>query len=301
MTTVTLQLTDEQIDSVNRDGFLSVPRITSNEEALKIRATLERLFAERAGWKEGAYGDLAAKKDEDKQANSPQILLPVNYAPELHRTDTFLNALEMAKQILGEEAAFVLDLAILKRAGSGEPTPWHQDDAFRDPQFEYKEVTIWVALQDVDEKSGCLMFIPESHGGKVLGHRQTRRDGGSISLECIADFDPSTAVKASLPLGGCTIHLPRTLHASTPNNSGGARIVYIMSFGLPPVRAAEPATFSWRDDTTTEMALRRRKWMLLRGGMFITAWRRLRRGDLNSWSKISYFGRRAAKTLVRGS
>lgn len=169
MATATLQLTDEQIDSVNRDGFLRVPRITSNEEALKIRATLERLFAERAGWKEGAYGDLAAKKDKDKQANSPQILLPVNYAPELHRTDTFLNALEMAKQILGEEAAFVLDLTILKRAGSGEPTPWHQDDAFRDPQFEYKEVTIWVALQDVDEKSGCLMFIPESHGERSSG------------------------------------------------------------------------------------------------------------------------------------
>jgi hypothetical protein len=294
-----MPLTSEQVDSVKRDGFLAVPRITSNEEALKIRASLERLFAERAGWKEGAYGDLAVKKDEDEEANSPQILLPVNYAPELHKTECFLNAFEMAKQILGEQASFVLDLAILKRAGSGQATPWHQDDAFRDPQFEYKEVTIWVALQDVDEKSGCLMFIPRSHGGAVLEHRQTRRDGGSISLECVGGFAPSAAVKASLPLGGCTIHLPRTLHASTPNFSAVPRIVYIMSFGLPPARSATPATFPWRDDSTTEMQLRRRRWML-HGGMFITAWRRLRRGDLNNWRKLFYFGMRATKTMVRG-
>ena len=294
-----MQLTEEQVESVSRQGFLCLPRVTSDDEALAIRTSLERLFTEKAGWNEGAYGELAAKDDHDEEPNSPQILLPVNYAPELHKTECFANAHRFAKQILGERAAFVLDLAILKRADSGEATPWHQDFAYRDPKFEYREVTIWVALQDVNESSGCLMFLPESHRGPVLDHRQTSDDGGSIALECVAGFDKAKAVKAEVPLGGCTIHLPRTLHCSTPNSSGTPRIVYIMTFGTAPVPSKTTASFPWRENGSTEMQARRRKWMR-NGGAIVTAWRRLRRGDLRNWHSITYLWIRAFRTIVRG-
>lgn len=264
-----------------------------------IRASLERLFTEKAGWNEGAYGELATSNDHDEEPNSPQILLPVNYAPELHKTECFANAHRIAKQILGERAAFILDLAILKRAESGEATPWHQDFAYRDPKFEYREVTIWVALQDVNESSGCLMFLPESHSGSVLDHRQTSRDGESIALECAAQFDKARAVKAEIPIGGCTIHFPRTLHCSTPNSSGTPRIVYIMTFGTAPVPSETAASFPWRESGSTEMQARRRKWMR-QGGAIVTVWRRLRRGDLKNWPMLTYLGIRAFRTIVRG-
>jgi hypothetical protein len=205
-----------------------VPRITSDEEALVIRTCLERLFKEKAGWKEGAYGELATDTDADAEPNSPQILLPVNYAPELHKTECFANALRVARQILGEQAAFVLDLAILKRAQSGEATPWHQDAAFRDPKFEYREVTIWVALRDVDESSGCLMFIPESHHGQVLDHRQANRDGKSIALKCTAPFDMKTTIKAQISMGG--LYYPFSADPSSLNTEriwhAAARLYY---------------------------------------------------------------------------
>jgi ectoine hydroxylase-related dioxygenase (phytanoyl-CoA dioxygenase family) len=295
---VQVSLTEEQVQSVKQQGFLLVPRITSDEEALKIKASLERLFEEKAGWKEGAYGELATSSD-DKEPNSPQILLPVNYAPELHKTECFANALRIAKQVLGEKADFILDLAIYKRPGSGEATPWHQDQAFRDPKFDYHEVTIWVALRDVDANSGCLMFLPESHHGQVLEHRRTNRNGESIALQCCAEFDKSTAVKAEIPLGGCTLHVPKTLHCSTTNASGEPRIVYIMTFGTAPTPAETEVTYAWQDNTVTEMQERRRKWMR-NGGAFVTAWRRVRRGDLKDWRKLSYLGIRAVRTIVRG-
>jgi hypothetical protein len=111
-----MQLSDEQVQAVKQQGFLCVPRITSDEEALAIKASLERLFQKKVGWNEGAYGELSTGSDVDEEPNSPQILLPVNYAPDLHKTECFAHALRFAKQILGERAAFVLDLAILKRA-----------------------------------------------------------------------------------------------------------------------------------------------------------------------------------------
>jgi len=293
------QLSGEQVQAVKQQGFLCVQRITSDEEALTIKVSLERLFTEKAGWDEGAYGELATNSDTDEEPNSPQILLPVNYAADLHKTECFANALRFAKQILGEQAAFVHDLAILKRAQSGEPTPWHQDHAFRDPKFEYQEVTIWVALRDVDETSGCLMFVPESHQGQILDHQPTSRNGESIALQCATPFDTRKAVKAEIPLGGCTIHFPGTLHCSTPNASGTPRIVYIMTFGTEPVPAKTAVSYPWRDNTSTEMQARRRKWMR-HGGALITTWRRMRRGELTGWRKLSYLSIRAMRTIIRG-
>ena len=291
-------LSDEQVASAKEQGFLCVEQLTSKEEALKIRSWVERLFKEKAGWKEGAYGELATKND-DGTPNSPQILMPVNYAPELHKTQCFANARRIAKQILGEKAEFILDLAIYKRSDGGEATPWHQDQAFRDPKFDYHEVTIWVALRDVDEHSGCLMFLPGSHRQDVLDHRRTNRSGESIALECSAKFDQSTAFKAALPLGGCTVHTPKTLHRSTTNQSETPRVVYIMTFGIAPTPAEKEVTYPWQDNTVTEMQERRRKWMR-HGGALITAWRRVRRGDLKDWNKLSYLGARAIRTIVRG-
>jgi ectoine hydroxylase-related dioxygenase (phytanoyl-CoA dioxygenase family) len=292
-----MQLTDEQVQAAQQQGFLCVPRITSDEEALTIRASLERLFRDRVGWNEGAYGELATSGDVDEEPNSPQILHPANYAPDLHKTECFANALRFAKQILGERAAFFFDLTILKRAESGEPTPWHQDEAFRDPNFEYREVTVWVALRDVDESSGCLVFVPESHRRQILEHQQMTGTGESIALECIGPFDKATAVKAEIPLGGCTIHFSRTLHCSTPNTSGTPRIVYIMTFGTAPVPVKTAVSFPWRDNTVTEMQVRRRKWMR-HGGVFVTAWRRVRRGNLKDW--LAYLGVRAIRSFMRG-
>jgi hypothetical protein len=294
-----LSLNDEHVQSMNQQGFLRLPGLTSVQEAAAIRLLVERLFLEKAGQNEGAYGELAPTSDGAREPNSPQILLPVNYAPELHKTECFTNGLRIARQILGDNAEFIRDVAIFKRAKRGSPTPWHQDVAFHDPQFQYKEITIWMALQDVNETSGCLMFIPGSHEGPIREHTAKNRDGESLALECTDQIDVSTAVKCPISAGGCTIHFPATLHCSTPNQSEVPRIAYIMTFGTTPVAATEPLAFPWLEQRDTGTRLQRRKWMR-RGGVFITAWRRLRRGDLRDWRSSLYWAKRAVKTISRG-
>jgi len=292
------ELTQTELERVRANGYLHVPQLTHREEATRIRSSLELLFSQRAGENEGNYGELARVKDSAEEANSPQILLPVNYAPELHKTECFKNALQIAKQILGKEAHFFLDVTIFKRARDGSATPWHQDAAFRDPTFEYNEVSFWIALQDVDEQSSCLKFLPGSQRKPVVRHRPRGGHVDAQALECAEEIDVTGSVACPLTAGDCTIHFPGTLHCSTPNFSPVPRIAYILTFGTAPIRSKNPATFPWLEQRNVRTQSRRR-WML-RGGLIVTAWRRLRRGDLRNWNMMRYWALRTLRIVRHG-
>jgi ectoine hydroxylase-related dioxygenase (phytanoyl-CoA dioxygenase family) len=294
-----LQLTTSQIQFFTDHGYLTLDALADVEEVQEIRTTLERLFRERAGENEGAYGDLIAGKGQLTEENSPQILNPAYYAPRLLKTKYFRNALAVARQILGDEARFFLDLSILKKPSIGKATPWHQDGAYRDPRFDYKEVTIWLALQDVCVENGCMNFIPGSHKRPVLEHRSVNDDSTSQALQCVQPFDSSVAIACPLPTGGCTIHDPGILHYAGPNISDAPRFAYIMVFGASPKLRREKRVFKWLERGGTANQMRKRRWML-RGGIFITAWRRLRRGDLD-WQSTVYWAKRSIRVLRRGS
>jgi hypothetical protein len=295
-----VKLTAEQVQFYADNGHLSVDGVTTPGEIIEMRAIIQKLFKDRIGEKEGAYGELIAGAEQPEEVNSPQILSVVNYAPRLHQTRCFQNALAIAKQLLGDEARFFLDLSIMKAARVGEATPWHQDAAFRDPRFEYNELAIWVPLQDVTAESGCLRFVSGSHKNPLLEHHSMNDDSSSQALECVGSFDTSAARTHPLSMGACTIHHPGTLHCSGPNLSDKPRYAYIMVFATIPKPAVEPKTFPWMEHRETPSQARKRQWMW-RGGMVITAWRRVRRGDLSSWQSVVYWVKRSIRTVMRGA
>jgi len=294
-----LRLTCEQVRRFDEQGFLSLECLTTSEEVLQIKSILQGLFDRRAGENEGAYGELI-RSDDGAAVDSPQLQNPTHYAPQLQKTKCFANGLKIAKRLLGEEARFFLYLSILKSPRTGAGTPWHQDAAFRDPRFDYRELAIWVPLQDVCVETGCLQFVPGSHKGSVFTHYPVNGDLASQALECTDSVEKSAAVACPLPAGGCTIHQPRTLHCAGPNTSDVPRLAYIMVFGLQPQPAVEPRKFPWLDQRETATQKRKRKWMR-NGGALVTAWRRIRRGDLSDWQSAVYWIKRSAQTLRRGA
>lgn len=298
--TQAVKLTAEQVQFYADNGHLSVDGVATPSEIVEMRVTIQNLFKDRIGEKEGAYGELIAGAEQSEEANSPQILNVVNYAPSLHKTQCFQNALAIAKQLLGDEARLFSDLSIMKAARTGEATPWHQDAAFRDPRFDYNELAIWVPLHDVTAESGCLQFISGSHKSSLLEHHSMNDDSSSQALECVGSFDKSAARTYPLPMGSCTIHHPRTLHCSGPNLSDNPRYAYIMVFSTAPKPAAEPKAFPWLEHRETRAQARKRQWMW-RGGMIITAWRRVRHGDLSSWQSVAYWVKRSVRTIMKGA
>jgi hypothetical protein len=103
-----------RFSSTAKNGYLRLDRLATPEEAQVIRSIIASLFEERAGERERAFGDLIAGDGYLADETSLQILNPVNYAPQLHTTQCFHEAFSIAKQILGDEARFFLDLSIQK-------------------------------------------------------------------------------------------------------------------------------------------------------------------------------------------
>jgi len=259
--TPTIQLTDEQIRFYREEGYLVIDQISTPEELAALREIYDRLFSERAGRERGDQFDLAGSDEEGKEAKLPQILGPSNYAPEMLNTLAWANAGAITAQLWGAEAAYRGDHAILKPAGYGSPTPWHQDEAYWDPSVNHQSLSIWMPLQDVDASAGCLHFVPHSHEGEVLPHRPIGGDARvhGLELDPAAPVDLSTAVGVPLKAGGCTIHSQRTLHYAPANTSDTPRRAWIMMASQPTTPRKVPHDYYWQAQRHTAREERARK------------------------------------------
>lgn len=247
--TPTLKLTEEQIARFEREGFLVVDGFTTPEECARVKAIYDRLFAERAGREAGNQFDLAGADEEGKEAKLPQILSPHAYAPELVETLAWANALESMRQIYQTDEVGCGDHAILKPARNGAPTPWHQDEAYWNPDLRYRTLSIWLPLQDTSVEMGCMWFVPGSHRQDVLPHRPIGGDSRVHGLELDPAFevDLSKAVACPLPAGSVTVHDSRTLHYAAGNHTEEPRRAWILGGGAPGEPwAGPPRSFPWQ-------------------------------------------------------
>ena len=253
------------------------------------------LIEQGEGRDDGRSFDLAARAGGEERP-SPQILQPSLYAPQLRNLSYRETALALARQLLGPEATFAGDHAILKPSRIGGPTPWHQDEAFRDPDFDYSEISIWIALTDTTVENGPMHYVPGSHRLGVLPHRLHGGANDANSIECHAGFDAATAAVCPIPAGAVIIHHGRTVHGAPGNPSDVARFAYILQFGTTPTPRAEFREFPWLENLR-KAALQRRRKTMLRGGIFPELLRILRSDRDSHRHFIALFLRRRFNAL----
>ena len=234
-----------------------------------------RMHEKKTGFREGAQFDLLGA-DDNGIPKITQILSPHLFAKSLRRSVFFSNAFALARQLLGPGAQFSFDHALIKPANTGAATPWHQDEAFRDPAFDYHELSVWMPLQPVNLENGCMEFIPGSHRQDILPHRSPSGDVSVHALECVVPVDSRQIIACPLPAGGCTIHTPRTLHGTGANRSETPRYAYVLGFNTPRQRRVVPRDFPWRAEKQEIRAIREADWRR-RGGALILKWRDLQR------------------------
>lgn len=251
----TVVLTDDQIEFFHREGYLVLEAITTPDEVTRLVEIYERLFETRAGWDVGDQFDLAGNEKGGKVA-LPQILNPSKYAPQLEETIFAANTLAVTRQLLGPEGNHRGSHMIRKPAG-GPATPWHQDEAYWDPDLQYNTTNFWLPLQDATAESGCMWFLPRSHDWEVLPHHTIGNDAAVHGLEIDIDVDMDEAVCCPIPAGGCTIHKSRTLHYTGPNQTARPRLAYIRGGGVKPVPLATPRDFYWNRAKQTPREQRR--------------------------------------------
>jgi hypothetical protein len=237
-------------------GYLVLGPLVDVEELERIRGLCDELIETGVGCQDGNQRDLvgAAGGAGATAAAVPQLLFPSRYAPEIRETRCWERALDIAMELLEPDGCergqlVVRDHIIVKPPGSTSPTPWHQDEAYWKNDLEYNELSIWIGLQDVTEKMGCMQFIPASHGGPVYPHHPWKQNPAIVALEIDDGYvNDAEAVACPVAGGGATVHHSRTLHFTSGNSSETPRRALILTIGTPPTKLAKPREDAWNRD-----------------------------------------------------
>jgi phytanoyl-CoA hydroxylase len=105
-----------------------------------------------------------------------------------------------------------------KPPGTNHATPPHQDNFYfclKPPQV----LTMWLALDHVDEENGCLRYIAGSHRPGLRPHGRTKTLGFSQGISDYSDADYAAEIPVSAEPGDVLIHLGNTIHRADANRS----------------------------------------------------------------------------------
>ena len=87
-----------------------------------------------------------------------------------------------------------------------------------------RALTMWLALEEVDESNGCISYVRSSHRLGVRKHQRTKTLGFS---QGIADFpspeDQAQLVKIKAQPGDLLVHDAMTIHSADKNRSTRTR------------------------------------------------------------------------------
>ena len=241
-------------------GFVSIPRITTDEEVAWLRELYDWLFASKAEAVRGGYFDLARPYDSEGEDLLPQLLTPEHRFPQLRQTTFWRNGRRLAAQLMQVDEALLRGWGhmIRKPALVGEALPWHQDEAYWDPAMIYRALGCWLPLDDATVENGCMSYIPGSHVAARccrIGTSETTR----ASMPCSRRRpwqDVARAVPCRSPPAALCSTTAAPCTSSGPNTTDKARRAYANEWQLAPVKAEVAPKRDWIDDGSAAWAAR---------------------------------------------
>ena len=214
------KLTTDQRERYERDGFLAVPDVFPAAELQDLDQELDRLIAipgneagkNRAGWIYAVAGrsDHAARFAEDDRL------------------------LAMLEELVYPGISIHSSKLVTKLPHSDDICHWHQDEAFYtrpdDPHsFAARRMSVWVPLQDTDERNGCLWVVPGSHrwGMEDWTLQQTGTCQRRVNR---LDFANEHAEPLPVRSGTVVLFSAWTWHHSKENATNSIRRAFIVSY-----------------------------------------------------------------------
>ncbi len=134
--------------------------------------------------------------------------------------------LDIVESILGTNILLWNAFLPLKSPKSTAHFGWHQDATYWYLSPINDIVTVWLALNPVNNANGGMRMVRRSHKGGQLPHEMPRNEGSMLrrGQRVIQTVDETTATDITLAAGEASIHHPLTLHGSGDNLSDGWRL-----------------------------------------------------------------------------
>jgi non-heme Fe2+,alpha-ketoglutarate-dependent halogenase len=139
--------------------------------------------------------------------------------------------------ILGPNAVCWSTHAFCKLPNDGMAVPLHQD-ANCWPFTPTDSVTLWLAVDDVDDENAAMHFVPGSHLEGSLNHDELPLDGSVVLNRRVVAHQRFTDVFVNeLAAGDASLHTDLLLHGSRANDSSVRRCGIRLRFVGAEVRA----------------------------------------------------------------
>nr|XP_033815132.1 phytanoyl-CoA dioxygenase, peroxisomal [Geotrypetes seraphini] len=223
-------LSSEQRLFYEKNGFLLIKKLVSDEDLDRIRKEFERICK-----KEVSISGLIVMRDVSlvkseyiAEETSVSKIQDFMEDEELFRYCRLPQILKYVEGFTGPNIMAMHTMLINKPPDTGKMTsrhPLHQDLHYFPFRPANLIVCAWTAMEHVDRNNGCLVVLPGTHTGPLKQHDYPAWEGGINKMyHGIQDYDPSLPrVHLVMEKGDTVFFHPLLIHGSGTNRTEGFR------------------------------------------------------------------------------
>lgn len=218
-------LTRKQIQHFNEFGNLFPIDIFSSEEMEVHRAYFDKLMA----------------RTEAQGLNSYSINGWHRHCRGLYDMCFEKRILDCMEDLLGPNLVLTMTHYFCKTPGDEKQVSWHQDASYW-PLSPSKVITVWLAIDDVDEENSAMRYIPRSHLNGHIPFESSSAEEQNVLSQAVRDALDygDEPVSVCMKAGQITLHSDMLLHGSDPNRSARRRCGLTLRYMPPDVRTQAP-------------------------------------------------------------
>lgn len=212
-------LTNQQVEYFHEYGYLFLGKILTDEQIAALIAEEQRFRSRRI---------------KPGQSTNKTIFMPnlCDFSEPIRNVSTQGLHIPMVQQLIGPDLCLTYNQLVTKMpddTSCQSEFPWHQDNGYGTLE-PMTDVTVWIALMDVDEQNGCVWVMPKSHKRGLIPHEPSGLD--TTYREARVEGD---GVPACLKAGEAIAFSGLTLHRSKFNYSDQPRLGFFTRYCEPGV------------------------------------------------------------------
>ncbi|MFN3652136.1 MAG: phytanoyl-CoA dioxygenase family protein [Armatimonadota bacterium] len=229
-------LTAEQIEFFHENGYLRLEQVYDPAELGRMSAELDEIIRHFATWEaawKGPWREEYMNAEENRKATLVAIHELQHYSAAWTCALAHAGLADALSQLLGSECVEFHHMTLhAKPPDAGAPFPMHQDLPFY-AHADGRYLDTLVHLDDADEQSGCIKFLPGSHRLGPLEHILGPETAPHLPTD---RFRLEDAVPVPARAGDVVVFSLWTIHGSAVNHSGKWRRLVRMGYRHPENR-----------------------------------------------------------------
>jgi len=216
MDDLTSEIQRKLLEDFKRDGFIFFPGFLNRDEIALVNQKLKEFIVQKIPQ---MPSDQVYYEDKSDKTTLKQLQRLFEYDPFFYDM-MFGSRFEKLASTLLEDKVMGKNIQYFNKPPKiGKPTPAHQDGYYFMLDSN-QAVTMWMALEPVDEDNGCVRYVKGSHKLGMREHRPTQTLGFSQGItEFGTEDDLANEVFFPTQAGDLLVHHALTIHRADGNNS----------------------------------------------------------------------------------